>query len=126
MLIINTEGPANSLKKRYFTIQQVMSKYDEILSIKILYHKNVILTRTMDTLFYRGRSLAFKKNIYSYEMKVCVLGFIYSFLSRYQGVWKLKPLLSSIIPGIANVFDAYFKFIFSFIYLMIFMTGRGP
>lgn len=108
MLIINTEGPANSLKKKYFTIQQVMSKYDEILSIKILYHKNVILTRTMDTLFYRGRSLAFKKNIYSYEMKVCVLGFIYSFLSRYQGVWKLKPLLSSIIPGIANVFDAYF------------------
>lgn len=103
-----------------------MSKYDEILSIKILYHKNVILTRTMDTLFYRGRSLAFKKNIYSYEMNVCVLGFIYSFLSRYQGVWKLKPLLSSIIPGIENVFDAYFKFIFSFINLMIFMTGRGP
>lgn len=102
-----------------------MSKYDEILSIKILYHKNIILTRTTDTLFYRGRSLAFKKKLYSYEMKVCVLGFIYSFLSRYQGVWKLKPLLSSIIPGIENVFDAYFKFIFSFIYLMIFMTGRG-
>lgn len=85
-----------------------MSKYDEILSIKILYHKNVILTRTMDTLFYRGRSLAFKKNIYSYEMKVCVLGFIYSFHSLYQGALKLKPLLSSIIPGIENVFDAYF------------------
>lgn len=102
-----------------------MSKYDEILSIKILYHKNVILTRTMDTLFIEGGVWHLKK-LYSYEMKVCVLGFIYSFLSRYQGVWKLKPLLSSIIPGIANVFDVYFKFIFSFIYLMIFMTGRGP
>lgn len=63
MLIINTEGPANSLKKRYFTIQQVMSKYDEILSIKILYHKNVILTRTMDTLFFiEGGVWHLKKN----------------------------------------------------------------
>lgn len=60
-----------------------MLKYDEIFLIKILYYKNVILIRMMDIFFYWGWSLVFKKKLYSYEMKVCVLGFIYLFFSCY-------------------------------------------